>query len=163
MNGILRLSPLTAAAFAPYGDVLEAAGEPDKIINQGLCGRFHDLAQLAFADGRAGISLFRSQARAFPITLDMMERHPDGSQAFIPMTADPFVVVVAKDRDGAPHDPRAFVTAPGQGVNYARNTWHGVLTPLTEPGLFAVVDRIGEGPNLQEHWFDTPFTIQNET
>ncbi|MEO9864055.1 MAG: ureidoglycolate lyase [Yoonia sp.] len=156
---VLHLQPLTAEAFAPFGDVLEVAGDPDKIINQGLCGRHHDLAQLDFADGKAGISLFNAQARSFPIALDMMERHPDGSQAFMPMTHTPFVVVVAADDNGKPDHPQAFLTQAGQGVNYHRNTWHGVLTPISAPGLFAVVDRIGAGPNLQEHWFDTPFRI----
>lgn len=156
---VLHLQPLTEEAFAPFGDVLEVAGDPDKIINQGLCGRHHDLAQLDFADGKAGISLFNAQARSFPIALDMMERHPDGSQAFIPMTHTPFVVVVAADDNGKPDHPHAFLTQAGQGVNYHRNTWHGVLTPISTPGLFAVVDRIGAGPNLQEHWFETAFQI----
>ena len=160
MSRVLHLEPLTAAAFAPFGDILDVAGDPDKIINQGLCGRYHDRATLDFADGKAGISLFNAEARSFPIALDMMERHPDGSQAFIPMTQHPFVVVVAADDAGAPGQPRAFITQAGQGVNYHRGTWHGVLTPIHAPGLFAVVDRIGEGPNLQEHWFGTPFTIE---
>ncbi|MFT5065740.1 MAG: ureidoglycolate lyase [Yoonia sp.] len=155
----LIVEPLTSAAFAPFGDVLDVAGDPDKIINQGMCGRYHDRAVLDFADGRAGISLFKAQPRSFPIMLDMMERHPDGSQAFIPMSMDPFIVVVAADAGGQPGQPRAFITAAGQGVNYHRNTWHGVLTPLHAPGLFTVVDRIGEGPNLQEHMFETPFNI----
>lgn len=155
----LTLQPLTAAAFAPFGDVLEVAGDPDKIINQGLCGRYHDRANIDIVDGKAGISLFKAQARALPITLDMMERHPLGSQAFLPMSHDPFVVIVAPDADGAPGQPLAFLTTPGQGVNYARGTWHGVLTPLHAPGLFAVVDRIGDGANLQEHWFEKPFII----
>ncbi|MDG1209783.1 MAG: ureidoglycolate lyase, partial [Paracoccaceae bacterium] len=68
--------------------------------------------------------------------------------------------VVAPDDNGKPGQPRAFITTVGQGVNYTKNTWHGVLTPLHEPGLFAVIDRIGEGPNLQEHWFETPFLIE---
>lgn len=157
---VLYLEPLTKEAFAPFGDVLEIAGAPDKIINQGLCGRYHDLAQIDIADGKAGISLFKAEPRQFPITLDMVERHPQGSQAFLPMSFDPFVVVVAPDAGGTPGQPRAFVTTPGQGINFARGTWHGVLTPLHAPGLFAVVDRIGDGANLQEHWFDTPFTIQ---
>lgn len=162
MTQVLRLEPLTQAAFAPFGDVLEVAGDPDKIINQGLCGRYHDLAGIDIVDGRAGISLFDAQARQFPITLDMMERHPQGSQAFLPMTHHPFVVVVAPDAGDVPGQPRAFLTTAGQGVNYARGTWHGVLTPIHAPGLFAVVDRIGEGPNLQEHWFETPFIITGE-
>ena len=70
-----------------------------------------------------------------------------------------FIFIVADDLDGRPHDPKAFLTAPGQGVNYRRGTWHGVLTPLHEPGLFAVVDRIGPGENLEEHWFDEPYEI----
>ena len=76
----LHLQPLTAAAFAPFGDVIEVAGEADKIINQGMCGRHHDLAALDFGPGRAGISLFDAKARSLPYTLDLMERHPLGSQ-----------------------------------------------------------------------------------
>ena len=155
------LQPLTQAAFAPFGDVLEATGEPDKIINAGLCGRFHDLADLDFTgkDARAGISLFRSRARSLPYTLDMMERHPLGSQAFLPMSPDPFMVIVAPDDDGKPGTPVAFLTSPGQGVNYHRNTWHGVLTPLVDNALFAVVDRIGDDVNLEEFVLGEPWLV----
>ncbi|NKX43567.1 ureidoglycolate lyase [Roseicyclus persicicus] len=161
MSRVILIEPLTAAAFAPFGEVLETAGDPDRLINQGLCGRWHDRATLDILDGRAGISLFRSETRALPYRLDMVERHPQGSQAFLPMSHDPFLVIVAPDAGGTPGTPRAFRTAPGQGINIARNCWHGVLTPLHAPGLFAVIDRIGEGPNLQEHWFDTPYTVQD--
>ncbi|ANT61969.1 Ureidoglycolate hydrolase [Salipiger sp. CCB-MM3] len=152
-------APLTAAAFAPFGEVLEADGTPDKIINQGLCGRFHDRATLDITGGRAGISLFKAEPRQLPLRLEMVERHPQGSQAFVPMSFDPFLVVVAPDAGGRPGAPRAFLTRPGQGINFHRGTWHGVLTPLHAPGLFAVIDRIGEGPNLEEHWFDEPYLI----
>ncbi len=151
----IRAEPLTAAAFAPFGDVLDTAGDPDRIINAGLCGRWHDRARLDFgSDGRAGISVFRSETRSLPYRVDLVERHPLGSQAFIPMTADPFLVVVAEDDRGTPVRLRAFLTAPGQGINLLRNTWHGVLTPLAPPGLFAVIDRIGPGPNLEEYPLD---------
>ncbi|WP_170417490.1 ureidoglycolate lyase [Ruegeria arenilitoris] len=159
MTRIIPIAPLTAQAFAPFGDVLEVSGAPDKIINQGQCGRYHDRAVLDFADGRAGISLFDANPRALPYQLDMVERHPQGSQAFIPMTHQTFLVIVAPDEDGVPGRPQAFVTQPGQAVNYHRGTWHGVLTPLHAPGLFAVVDRIGSGANLEEHWFDTPYEV----
>lgn len=159
MTERIRTRPLTAAAFAAFGDVLEVHGDPDRLINQGLCGRYHDRAKLDFSDGRAGISLFKAQPRSLPMKLEMVERHPDGSQAFLPMSMDSFLVVVAPDEGGRPGQPVAFVTEPGQGVNYHRGVWHGVLAPLSEPGLFAVVDRIGEGPNLQEHWFDTPYIV----
>ena len=159
MTGSLKLWPLTSEVFEPFGDVIEVAGEVDKYINQGKCARYHDRAVLDFNDGHAGISVFQSQAFSLPIKLEMVERHPDGSQAFLPLSDKPFVVVVAPDEDGTPGQPIAFKTAPGQGVNYHRKTWHGVLTPLHAPGLFAVVDRIGGGPNLEEHWFEEPFTI----
>ena len=155
----IKAIPLTPEAFEPFGDVIEASGSPDKMINQGKCGRFHDLAQLDFADGQAGISVFQGEVETLPLTLKMVERHPQGSQAFVPMSLDPFLVVVATDRDGTPVDPQAFITAPGQGINFHRGTWHGVLTPLAAPGLFAVIDRIGAGDNLQEHWFANEFII----
>ncbi len=159
MTHTIPIEPLTARAFAPFGDVLDTGGDPDRIINQGFCGRWHDRARLDVEGGRAGISLFKAEPRALPYLLDMMERHPDGSQAFLPMSMEAFLVIVAPDAGGTPGTPRAFRTGPGQGVNYHRGTWHGVLTPLAPPGLFAVIDRIGPGANLEEHWFDEPWTV----
>lgn len=146
------IEPMSADAFAPFGDLLEAKGMPDKIINQGLCGRFHDRASMDFSDGRAGISIFHAEKRDLPLKLDLVERHPDGSQAFVPMSHQPFLVVVAEDQNGIPQNIRAFLTEAGQAINIHRGVWHGVLTPLYDPGLFAVIDRIGEGPNLEEYW-----------
>lgn len=157
---MITVRPLTAEAFTPFGDVLDATGAPDKIINQGLCERFHDRARMDFGPGgRAGISLFQAEPRSLPCKLELVERHPEGSQAFLPMTQEPFLVVVAEGRNAVPGAIHAFLTAPGQGINFHRGTWHGVLTPLAAPGLFAVVDRIGDTPNLEEYWFDTPLTI----
>lgn len=150
---------LTAQAFQPFGDVLAVAGPPDKLINQGMCGRYHDRAKLEFHNGRAGVSMFNAEPRALPYRLEMVERHPEGSQCFVPMSEHPFLVIVAPDTGRRPGTPRAFLTAPGQAVNYHRGTWHGVLTPLHTPGLFAVIDRIGPGANLEEHWFDQAFEV----
>ncbi|MBC6442808.1 MAG: ureidoglycolate lyase [Rhodobacteraceae bacterium] len=160
MIPVIPIEPLTQVAFAAFGDAMEAAGAPDMIINQGQCARYHDRARLDFSDGRAGISLFRSHPRTLPLRLDMMERHPDGSQTFIPMGMAAFLVIVAGDDAGKPGRPVAFRTGPGQAINIHRGIWHGVLTPLESPGLFAVVDRVGTGPNLEEHWFDTPYSVE---
>lgn len=154
----LEIEPITPEDFAPFGDVLEATGA-FVTINQGLCHRHHDLARLDFAGGSSGISIFDAEPRVLPLALEMMERHPLGSQAFVPLSQNPFLVIVAPDNAGAPGQPRAFRTAPGQGINLLRNVWHGVLTPLAAPGLFAVVDRIGDAPNLEEHWFDAPYEV----
>lgn len=157
----IKLEPLNAETFRPFGDVLEAGQNPDMIINAGKCGRFHDLARLDFTEGggQAGISIFRSEARNLPYSLDLVERHPLGSQAFMPMSADPFMVLVAPDEDGKPGLPRAFLSRPLQGVNYLRDTWHGVLAPLTDAAEFIVIDRIGPGDNLVEYELDTPYLI----
>jgi len=157
---IIITQPLTVAAFAPFGDVLEAVGDPSVLINQGLCKRYSDLAKLDFSDGQAGISIFKSEIRTLPYKLALVERHPEGSQAFIPMSQHPFMIVVATDRNGAPTDPQAFICTNGQAINFHRGTWHGVLTPLHEPGLFAVIDRIGNGQNLEEYTFKTPYQIE---
>ncbi|MCB1378065.1 MAG: ureidoglycolate lyase, partial [Alphaproteobacteria bacterium] len=124
------------AAFAPFGDVLDTEGAPDKIINQGMCGRYHDRARIDVGpDGRTGVSLFDAQPRSLPYRLDLVERHPEGSQCFVPMSHQPFLVIVAPDEGGTPGTPLAFLTVPGQAINFHRGTWHGVLTPLYAPGL----------------------------
>ena len=147
----IKTHPLTATSFAPFGDVIDAAGD-FRLINEGMCQRHHDRARLDFGDGgRAGISIFNAQPRALPYGVSLVERHPEGSQAFMPMSQHPFLVIVAPDEGGTPGTPRAFVTNGAQGINFHRGTWHGVLTPLHAPGLFAVIDRIGSTANLEEY------------
>ena len=155
----IRLEAITADGFAPFGDLLTARAVPDRIINAGRCERHHALATVERGGGEAIISIFRSRPVRLPYDCTLLERHPLGSQAFMPLSPRPFLVVVAHDDGGRPAEPRAFVTAPGQGVNYPRNLWHGVLTPLHAPGLFAVIDRIGPTANLEEHRYPRPFTI----
>jgi ureidoglycolate lyase len=156
----LAAEPLTAAAFTPFGDVIEAAGESFP-INGGMCDRFHDLARMEFlgAGARAGISIGYGRPYPLPHRFDLVERHPLGSQAFVPMTTDPFLVIVAPDEGGRPGAPRAFLTSGAQGVNYLRGTWHGVLTPLHRPAPFLIVDRLGEGDNLEEHRYRSPWQV----
>lgn len=158
---ILRPDPLTAEAFAPFGDVLEATGD-FRLINDGLCKRHHDRARIDVApevdpQNRAGISIFNAEARTLPYRFDLVERHPEGSQAFLPMTQHPFLVIVTLDPQ---HAPRAFLTNGAQGINLYRGTWHGVLTPLAAPGLFAVVDRIGVSANLEEYRYPKVWVVE---
>lgn len=155
---LLRPAPLTPQAFSPFGEVIEAEGPPDRWINDGRCARFHERARIDI-EGRAGISLFRSAAVRLPYRFDLVERHPLGSQAFLPMSVDPFLVIVAPDLSGRPGRPLVFRTAPGQGINIGRGVWHGVLAPLTDAALFAVVDRCAEGPNLEEYRYEAPWEV----
>ena len=118
----ISIQPMDAASFASFGDVLTLKSKPDKMINQDMCGRHHDLAKLDFTDGQAGISLFDAVPRQLPYTLDMMERHPLGSQAFIPLHEHSFLVIVASDMGGKPGEPLAFLTAPRTGINIFTST-----------------------------------------
>lgn len=157
----LRTEPLTPQAFAPFGDVLQTTGTPDRLINNGYCGRWHDMAQLDFGPGgRAGLNLFKAQPRSLPYVLNLLERHPEGSQAFVPMYETTWLVTVAEDAGGTPVNLRAFLVAPGQAINLHRGTWHGVLTPLAEPGLFAVIDRIGSTANLEEYPLTPHYVVE---
>ena len=152
----IKIEAISEAAFAPYGDVLDANGD-FRLINDGLCRRHHDRARLDFGtEGRAGISIFSAEPRSLPYQFNLIERHPEGSQAFIPLYGLPFLVIVA---DGPGARPRAFRTSGAEAINLYRGTWHGVLTPLSAPGLFAVVDRIGPGPNLEEYRYPEAWTV----
>lgn len=155
------IEPLDRERFAPFGQVIETAGAHHFPINAGMTERYHDLARIELGGPHARplISIFRGQPYPLPLTLELMERHPLGSQAFYPLGNRPFLVIVAPDDHDIPARPRAFLTAPGQGVNIAMNTWHGVLTPLEAASDFLVVDRGGDGNNLQEYSFPEPYRV----
>lgn len=162
MKRIVTAKPLSRAAFAPFGDVIDTDWDDHFPINQGKCERYHDLAKVE-AEGpnaRVLISIFKGTPYDFPLRLTMVERHPLGSQAFMPLSPAPFLVVVCPDGPDGPGTPHAFVTRPGQGVSYRRNTWHAVLTPIGAPQDFLVVDRGGDGDNLFEHHFDEPWEVR---
>ncbi|KOF19504.1 Ureidoglycolate hydrolase [Ensifer adhaerens] len=158
----IEIKPLTREAFAPFGDVIETENAYSFPINGGKCTRYHDLAKIETAGEKARpmISLVRGEPYPLPLKLTMVERHPLGSQAFIPLSDNPFLVVVSEETKEGPSEPIAFRTAPGQGVNIARNVWHGILTPLDDVSDFAVIDRGGEGVNLEEHFFEEPFLLR---
>jgi ureidoglycolate lyase len=157
----ILIQPLTREAFAPFGQVIEAAGAQSFAINAGKAIRYHDLARVETAGEKARplISLARGEPYELPLTLTFVERHPLGSQAFYPLSANPFLVVVAPDTGAGAGEPLAFGTAPGQGINIGRNVWHGILTPLAGVSDFLIVDRGGEGVNLEEHHYPEAYLI----
>ena len=152
--------PLTQEAFAPFGQVVDMTAVAGVSMNDGRAERFFDVAkiQLDGPNPRPMISLARSQPVTLPYSLTFVERHPYGSQMFFPL-GGPFLVIVAPHEGGRPGTPLAFLTAPGQGINYALNTWHGALTPLGEISDFLIVDRGGDGENLVVHRLNEPYTV----
>lgn len=145
---VLRPEPLSAAAFEPFGQVIEAGpGVTHYVINDGFAERFHDLARVdtSSGGGNALVSIFRARPRALPLRLGEMERHALGSQFFMPLAPLRFFVVVAA-AGPAPQAAqlRCFRAGPGQGINLARGTWHHPLLAL-DAGDFLVIDRGGPG------------------
>ena len=149
MNKI-KVRPISAEEFAPYGELLAARAQPTKMINAGRCERHHALATVERGGGEAIISIFRSEPVSLPYDCALLERHPLGSQAFMPLGPDPWLSVVAPDEGGRPGAPIAFLVPAGMGVNLRAGVWHGVLTPLDRAADFMVVDREGGGVNLEE-------------
>lgn len=150
----LQAQPLTADAFAPFGEVIDRRIAKSFPINGGRTQRYHDLARVeALGEGsRALISIFVSQPVQVPLVLGFLERHPKGSQAFIPMHGERFLIVVAPPGDTIdPDSVRAFVTDGRQGVNYRAGTWHAVQSVLDREGEFLVIDRGGPGHNCDEY------------
>jgi ureidoglycolate lyase len=157
---VLRPEPLTAKAFAPFGDVIAMEGAPPFTINQGFAERFNDLANVdvAIEGGSTNVSLVLGQPRPQPIAVAVMERHPLGSQIFYPLQDRPWLVLVASDVHDA-SSYRAFSASGRQGINYARNTWHHPLLVLDADSRFLIVDRKGPGNNLEEVWLDESFAL----
>lgn len=150
----LAVEPLTAATFAPFGEVVET-GSRSELINDGTARQFADLAtvDVAAEGGKPRVSLYRAQAQSWPLPIAMLERHPLGSQLFMPLSREPFLVVVAPPAAvPAPSAVRAFVTNGRQGVNYGRGTWHHPLIALAD-GEYLVLDRAGPGANCDEFYF----------
>lgn len=157
----LEIRPLTKAAFAPYGDVIEADPSKIRLINNGTTERYHALAEpvVVGAPERLIFNIFRGQPRQFPYAVGMMERHPYGSQSFVPLSGRPFLVGVSDDEGGRPGRPKIFLAEAHQGVNYFPNTWHHPLMALDEVSDFLVVDRDNTAANLEEFFFDVPYQI----
>jgi ureidoglycolate lyase len=152
----LTIEPLTQEAFAPYGEVIETEGRDHFLINKDHTKRFHQLANVQLDErGQGIISIFEATTYAKPLKIDMMEHHPFGSQAFVPMSEQPFLLVVAPKGDSVSVDQlKAFKTNGRQGVNYFAGTWHYPVIALNDGDRFLVVDRTGPGHNCVEHFFE---------
>lgn len=155
-NGAQRFEivaePLTAAAFAPFGDVIETPAGEGEDANSGTGRRWRDVTRIDAVEqsGEVDASIYRAFARDLPLTVDMLERHPLSSQLFLPLGGRPFLVIVAEGGGDRPAigKVRAFLTNGAQGVNYARSVWHHPLIAILKDTEFLVVGRRGPGHNF---------------
>lgn len=162
----LRIEPLTPSAFAAFGDVIDTEDRDYFMINNGSTRRYHKLASVetALPDDQAIISIFSAQALPRPLVIRMLERHPLGSQAFMPLRGHPFLIVVGPAGHAPQADQvRAFISNGRQGVNYHKGVWHHPVLTIEAQDTFLVIDRSGSGNNCDEHFFDEPdwLTLDN--
>ena len=159
----LPIEPLSRQAFASFGEVLMLDDAKHYPINEGTTERFHALAGVDATEqgGQPAISLFRGQPRPLPLSITVMERHPLGSQAFVPLTQSPEdeYLVVAPAGEFRASGLRAFLARGFQGVSYARGVWHHPLIALHRVSDFIVVDRIGSGNNCDEIALASDFAL----
>ena len=159
----LKPQPLTRERFAPYGEVIESADIDRAAMNAARFERFDNLCGVDVGDdGRVAVSIARCRvATALPYRIDMVERHPLGSQAFVPLSRAKMIVVVAPPEESVETaDLKAFVTNGRQGINYRRGTWHMPLIAFEAGQEFLVIDRAAGEPNCDEHVLDEPVMLE---
>jgi len=162
MSITLTPQELTREGFAPFGDVIETSSERTVEMNADRFERFDNLCTLDMADdGRTAVSITRClAATSLPYSIDMVERHPLGSQAFIPLATCRMIIVVAAAAESvAASDLRAFVTNGRQGINYHRGTWHMPLIAFAKGQEFLIIDRAADQANCEERSLDEAVTL----
>ena len=156
MEKIIKPIKVTKSNFATYGDLISTNDINPIDINAGYAKRFDNLADLNTSKdgGKSIVSIFSALKRTFPMTIDMMEKHPLGSQAFIPMKETTFLCLVALPGELPEINKiQSFIIPPKNGINYKPGIWHFPLIS-TEDTNFLVIDRKGGGENLIIHKFD---------
>jgi ureidoglycolate lyase len=159
----LQAELLTPERFAPYGDVIETSRETSDAMNEARFERFDDLCKIDLInDGKIAVSIARCRTpTSLPLRLDMVERHPLGSQAFVPLSRCKMLVVVAPPEESVDASAlRAFVTNGRQGINYHRGTWHMPLIAFEAGQEYLIIDRGGKEPNCDMHTLDEPILLE---
>ena len=159
----LKLKPLTDDTFAPFGDVIQKQGHYPEEINFGQTRKYAGLVDIDANDenGKAAVHIYRSRPVSLPFRIEVMEYHPLGSQAFMPLHNRPFLVVVAPPADQLDFKSiQGFFTNGEQGVNFHKGVWHHYQLSLDEISDYLVIDRGGPGNNRIEHHLDKTLFIE---
>jgi len=161
---LLRAGPLTAAGFAPFGEVIRPEGGRISAVNDGRALRYDDLASLTHATGaeRPILSLYRVRPSERPFQAQVFECHPLSSQVFLPMADAEFLVVVAPDREGSPDLDRAEAFVPGRrtGIHYRPGIWHVPLAAFGSEAVFAMLMWEAGAADTVEHRLTAPLVIE---
>lgn len=161
---VLRLEPLTAAAFAPFGEIITIEGKPATPVNEGRALRYDKLVNLTHQTEALlpGLSIYQVAASTLPIAVDLFEQHPHSGQVFLPMMNGRFLVIVAPDRDRQPDldRARAFMPDLGIGVHYGPGIWHVPMTAVGADMLLAMLMWEGRETPTIEHRLSDPILIR---
>jgi ureidoglycolate lyase len=163
MTITLKPQPLTRERFALYGDVIETSRGASDGMNEARFERFDDLCKIDLInDGRIAVSIARCRTpTSLPLRLDMVERHPLGSQAFVPLSLCKMVIVVAPPEESVDASALcAFETNGRQGINYHRGTWHMPLISFEAGQEYLIIDRAGDEPNCDTHTLDDAILLE---
>ena len=159
----IKPKKITKENFAKFGDVISTENVQSLDINNGYAKRFNNLANISTSknEGKTIVSIFSALKRTFPMKIDMMEKHPLGSQAFVPMKETTFLSFVAPPGESPDISKiQSFIIPPKTGINYKPGIWHFPLIS-TEDTNFLVIDRKGSGENLIIHKFEKENIILN--
>ena len=163
MEKVIKPVKINRSNFSAYGDLISTSDINPIDINAGYAKRFDNLANLNTSkdEGKTIVSIFAALRRTFPMQIDMMEKHPLGSQAFIPMKETTFLSFVAPSGESPDTNKiQSFIIPPKTGINYKPGIWHFPLIS-TEDVNFLVIDRKGRGENLIIHKFEKEKIILN--
>ena len=163
MEKIIKPIKISKSNFSAYGDLISTDDINPMDINAGYAKRFDDLANVdtSIDGGKTIVSIFSALKRTFPMKIDMMEKHPLGSQAFIPMKETTFLSFVAPAGESPEISKiQSFIIPPKTGINYKPGIWHFPLIS-TEDTDFLVIDRKGSGKNLIIHKFEKEKIVLN--
>jgi ureidoglycolate lyase len=156
MEKIIKPVKISRSNFSSYGDLISTDDINPMNINEGYAKRFDNLANLDTSkdSGKTIVSIFSALKRTFPMKIHMMEKHPLGTQAFIPMKETTFLAFVAPSGESPEIDKiQSFIIPAKMGINYKPGIWHFPLIS-TENINFLVIDRKGSGDNLIIHKFE---------
>ena len=156
MKITIKPTKITRKNFSKFGELINTKNKKPISINNGYARRFHDLGKINTSSNKGNpiISIFSAKKRNFPMKINMMEKHPLGSQAFIPMKETSFIVFVApRGKEPDVNKIKSFIVPKQTGINYKPGIWHFPLISNKNMN-FLVIDRKGSGSNLKIENFD---------
>ncbi len=155
MKITIKPKKITRKNFQKFGDLISVKKKKSININDGYAKRFDNLCRINTSSkrGKTIMSIFSAKKRKFPMNIKMMEKHPLGSQAFVPMNETTFLVFVApKGKRPNTKKIESFIVPKQTGINYKPGIWHFPLISSKNMN-FLVIDRKGIGNNLVIHNF----------